>query len=86
MSWMGTMPRSTRALDISTTSCDSHSASALHSPLILSTLTWVKSSSADRSRPMVGCRVRSSSYSSITPRTSKSVSFRQRRIWHSSNV
>jgi hypothetical protein len=86
MSWMGSMPRSTRALEISMTSCDSRSASVACSLLILSTCAWALSSFADRSYPSVGCRPHSSSSASITPRTSKSISFRQKWIWHSSNV
>jgi hypothetical protein len=37
LSWTGSIPRSTRALEIPTTSCDSCSASAACSPLISST-------------------------------------------------
>jgi hypothetical protein len=80
------MTRSTRALEIPTSYCDSHPASSALSPLIPSTCTLVLPISADRSLPSGGCRPRSCSYTSIASRTSRSVSYRQRRIWRSSNV
>jgi hypothetical protein len=46
MSWTGSIPRSTRELEIPTTSCDSCSASAVRSPLIPSTHMRVSSGSA----------------------------------------
>jgi hypothetical protein len=85
MSWMGSMPRSTRALEIPMTSCDSHSASVVRSPLIPSTCAVVSSNSADKSRPSGGCRPRAYSSVSIASCTSRSASSRQRRIQHSSN-
>jgi hypothetical protein len=46
MSWRGSMPRSTRALEIPTTSYDSRSASAVCSPMIPSMHARISSSSA----------------------------------------
>jgi hypothetical protein len=46
----------------------------------------VLSSSVDRSRPTGGCRPRSSSSASFASRSSKSISYRQRRGLYSSNV
>jgi hypothetical protein len=86
MSGMGIMPMSTKTLEIPWTSCDSHSASVMHSLLILSTCVRAMSSSADRFRLSVGRRLRSSSSASITFRTSKSVSYGQRRIQCSSII
>jgi hypothetical protein len=86
MTWMGSMPRSTRALEIPTTSYGSRLALVMHLLLILSTCTWVMSSSADRYRPSGGCMLLSSSSTNITSHTSKSVSYRKRRIWSSSNI
>jgi hypothetical protein len=85
MFWMGSMPRSTGALEISTTSYDSRSALEVNSSLILSTRVGPVSL-RESSCPLVGCRPCSSFSASIAPRTSKSLSFRQRRIWHSFNV
>jgi hypothetical protein len=51
MSWTGSIPRSTRALEIPTTSYDSCSASAARSPLIPSTCVRVSFSSTGRSHP-----------------------------------
>jgi hypothetical protein len=48
MSWTCSMPRSTRALEIPMTSCDSRPASTARSPLIPSTRMRVSSSSTDR--------------------------------------
>jgi hypothetical protein len=80
MSWMGSMPRSSRAWEIPTTSYDSHPAVTVRSPLLLFTRVWVLSSSADRSHPSGGCRPHSCSSVSIASHTSMSVSCRQRRI------
>jgi hypothetical protein len=80
MSWMGSISRSTRALEIPTTNYDSYLASAAQSPLIPSMRAWDSSSSADRSHPSGGCRSHSCSSASITSCTSRSVSYRQRRI------
>jgi hypothetical protein len=73
-SWTGSMPRSTRALEIPMTSYASRPASAVCSPLILSTCMRVFSSSAERSCPSRGCRPRSCNSTSITSHTSRSVS------------
>jgi hypothetical protein len=86
ISCTGIMPSSTIALQISTTSCDSHLTSAAHSPSILSMHVLILSSSADRSHPSGGCRPRSCSSTSIASHTSRFVSCRQRRIWHSFKV
>jgi hypothetical protein len=86
MSWMGSMPRSSRTMEILKTHCDSCSALAARSPLTLSTSTRALSNSADRSHPSVGCKSRSSSSNSIASGTSRSISCRQRKIGCSSNV
>jgi hypothetical protein len=88
MSWTCSMPRSTRALEIPMTSCDSRPASTARSPLIPSTRTRVSSSSTDRFHLLGGggCRPRACSSASITSCTSRSISYRQRRIWYFSNV
>jgi hypothetical protein len=76
----------TKALEIPMTCYDSRPASVARSPLILSTHTQVWSSSVDRSRLLGGCKPRSWSSASIASLTSMSLSYMQRRIWHSSNV
>jgi hypothetical protein len=86
MSWTGSMPRSTRSLEIPTTSYDSCLASMSRSPLTLSACVRVLSSSTDRSCPSGGCRPCSCSFASIASCTSWFVSCRQRRIWHSSSA
>jgi hypothetical protein len=86
MSCTGSMPKLTRASEIPMTSCDSHLASAACSSLILSMHARVVSSPNDKSRPLVGCRLHSCSSASIASHTSRSISYRQRRILHSSNV
>jgi hypothetical protein len=86
VSWMGIMPRSTSMPEICMTCHDSHSGSMARSLSILSRRAWALSSSADRSCLSGGCRPRSSSSTSIASRTSRSVSCRQRRVWHSSSV
>jgi hypothetical protein len=83
MSQMGSLPRSTRALEIPMTGCDSCSASTECSPLIPSTRAGVSSSSADRSCLSGRCRTHTCSSASIASCTSRSISCRQR---HSSNV
>jgi hypothetical protein len=80
------MPRLTKTPNILMTYHDSRSASATRSPLISFTRAKALSSSTDRSRPLEGYRSRSSSPYSITSRTSRSFSYSQRRIWHSSSV
>jgi hypothetical protein len=44
------------------------------------------SNSIDRSRLSEECRLRDCSSASIASCTSKSISYRKRRIWHSSNI
>jgi hypothetical protein len=83
---MGSTPRSTRALEIPTTSCNSRLASVARSLLILSMCAWILSSSADRFCLSGGCMPYSCSSTSIASHTSRSVSCRQRKIWRSSNV
>jgi hypothetical protein len=86
MFWTGSMPKSTRTLEILTIYCDSCSASAARSPSILSTHTWALSSSINKSCPSGGCRTHSSSSYNIASCTSRFISYMQRRIWHSSNT
>jgi hypothetical protein len=83
---MGNIPRSTRALEISMTNCDSCPTSAARSTSILTTGARISPNSADRSRLSKGCRMFACSSTSIASCTSRSVSYRQRRIWHSSNI
>jgi hypothetical protein len=80
MFWTGRMPRSTRTPETLMTYRDSRSTSAARSPLIQSARVRALSSSVDRSYPLGGCRPRSSSSTSIASCTSRSVSYRQRRI------
>jgi hypothetical protein len=86
MSWMCSMPRSTRELEIPMTNYDSCHLSVAQSSLIPTSCTWASSSSTDRSRPSEGHRPHASSFSSITSCTTRSITYRQRRICHSSNV
>jgi hypothetical protein len=65
MSQMGSIPRSTRVLEISITN---------------------SSSSADRSRLLKDCRSHTYTSASFASRTPRSISYGERRIWHSSNV
>jgi hypothetical protein len=83
---MGSIPRSTNALEIPTTSIDSFLASAVHSLSILAMHAQISSSSADRSHSWKECRPHACSFASFASRTSRSVSYRERRIWHSSNI
>jgi hypothetical protein len=103
MSWMCSMPRSTRELEIPMTNYDSchlsvaqssliptsctwASSSSTDRSLIPTSCTWASSSSTDRSRPSEGHRPHASSFSSITSCTTRSITYRQRRICHSSNI
>jgi hypothetical protein len=76
----------TRALEISTSNCDSCSASVVCSPSTPSTRAGISSSSTDRSRLSMGCGPRACSSASIASCTSRFVSYRKLRIWLSSNV
>jgi hypothetical protein len=82
----GSIPRSTRAWKIPTTSCDSHPTSTACSPLIPSMRTRISSNSTVRSCPSGGRRPRACSSTNIASCTSRSVSCKQRRIWHSASV
>jgi hypothetical protein len=65
---------------------NSHSASVVHLPLILSMRAWAWLSSADRTRLSGGCRPWSDPFASNTSCTSMSISCRQRRVCHSSSI
>jgi hypothetical protein len=83
---MGNIPRSTRALEISVTNRDSCPASVACSTSALSMHTQSPSSSANRSHPLEGCRLCACSSANIASCTFRSVSYKQRRICHSSNI
>jgi hypothetical protein len=86
MSWIGNMPRLTVALGIPMMSYDNCITSVACSSVTPSMSAWALSSSADKSCPSEECRPRYSSSASIASGTSRSISYRLRRIWHSSNV
>jgi hypothetical protein len=68
------------------TNCDSYLASTVHSTSILTIGARISPSSATRSHLSKGCRMCACSSTSIASCTSRSISYRQRRIWHSSNI
>jgi hypothetical protein len=80
MIWIGSMPKLTRTPGILMTYRDSRSALVVCSLSILSMCTRALSSSVNRSRPSGGCRSCSSSSSSIASCTTRSISYRQRKI------
>jgi hypothetical protein len=86
MSWTGNMPRSIRVLEIPMTHYDNHIASATRMSVIPSTSAQALSSFSDRSHPSEECRPRSSSFTRIASHTSRSASYRLRRILCFSNV
>jgi hypothetical protein len=71
---MGSIPRSTKALEIPTTNIEIFPALATHS------------SSTNRFHPSKECRLCACSSASFTSHTSRSISYRERRIWCSSNI
>jgi hypothetical protein len=68
------------------TSTDSFPALVARSSSTPAMRMWSSSSSTDRSRPSKECRPHVCSSASFTSHTSRSVSCRERRIWHSSNI
>jgi hypothetical protein len=86
MSQMGSIPRSTSVLEISTTNHYNSLASTACSSWTSATRTRSSTSSIDRSCPLKECRMCAYSSASFASRTSKSISCRERRIWHSSNI
>jgi hypothetical protein len=86
MSSTGSKPKSTRTLTTCMTYRDSHLALMERSSAILLTDARALSSSVDRSYSSGGYRPCSSSITSITSRTSRSISCRPWRATHSSSV
>jgi hypothetical protein len=72
MSWTGVMPRPTRMTKIYMTYHDSRSASAAHSPSIMSMRAWALSRSTDRS-----CQYHLRHLQVHSPQVEKSLAFLQ---------
>jgi hypothetical protein len=83
---MGSVPRSTKSLEISMSNYDNSPASMVRSSSTLDMHAQSSSSSTNRSCPSKECRSRACYSTSIASRISMFISCRERRVYHSSNV
>jgi hypothetical protein len=83
---MGSILRTTRVLKIPMTNVDSFLATVARSSSTTATRVRRSSSSADRSCMSNECWPHGYSSASFTSCTSMSISYREMRIWHSSNI